>query len=348
MVKKQEASPLDSLIQRLNKKYKTNPVASLTNSHRIKISSIPTGIYSLDKNVFGVGGIARGRIQEWFGPEGGGKTTLLYTAIASAQSLFPDEMCVLIDAEHATDPSWLRKNGVNLDKLLFYQPSCGEEGLALVEDVIKDTKCSLVGVDSVAALVPKAELDGEMGEAHVGRQGRMMGQGLRKLVSLVSQKETALVFINQVRDVIGQSGPGMGPRTSTPGGRALKFAASVRLKIARTQTIKVEGEALRNAVNIKAEKNKLWAPYREADIELDYDHGFDKLGNVVDELIWAGIIGKSGAWYSYNGENIGQGKQACVPLVQDNLAKFIKLLDEHYEAANKTEITEDTVIEDSE
>jgi len=302
----------------------------LAGTERRAMPHIRTGIYSLDKNVFGIGGIARGRVQEWFGPEGGGKTTLLYTAIAAAQRQFPEEACVLIDAEHATDPAWLAKNDVDLNKLLFFQPTCGEEGLALAEDVIKETQCSLVGIDSVAALVPKAELEGDMGEAHVGRQGRMMGQALRKLIGLTSQKGTALIFINQVRDVIGQSGPGMGPRTSTPGGRALKFAASVRLKIARTATVKVEGEALRNAVNIRAEKNKLFAPYREADVELSYDSGFDKLGNVVDELIWAGVIEKKGAWYSYNGESLGQGKQSCYTRVQDSFEKFIITLDEHY------------------
>jgi recombination protein RecA len=301
---------------------------------------IPTGIYSLDKNVFGIGGIARGRIQEWYGVEGGGKTTLLYTAIASAQKLFPNEACVLIDTEHATDPSWLAKNGVDLDKLIFHQPMCGEEGLALAEDLIKECPCSLVGIDSVAALVPKAELEGEMGEAHVGRQGRMMSQALRKLVGLVSTRHTALIFTNQIRDVIGgMTMPGMGPRTTTPGGRALKFAASVRLKIARVKTVKVEGEAFKNTVSIKAEKNKLFPPYREVEIDLNYDYGFDKLGNIVSECVWAGIIKKSGAWYSYDGEKLGQGQDSCNDLVLTNLSKFTDLLDKHYETHKVTEVT---------
>jgi len=331
---------IDEIIEKLNKKYKDNPIVSLASTTRKQMAHISTGIYSLDKNVFGIGGIARGRVQEWFGPEAGGKTTLLYTALAAAQQQFPNEVAVLIDAEHATDPNWLRKNNVDLDRLLFFQPTSGEEGLALAEDLIKDYQCSIIGIDSVAALVPQAELDGEMGEAHVGRQGRMMGQALRKLIGLTSQKGTALIFINQVRDMIGGM-PGMGPRTTTPGGRALKFAASVRLKIARTKTIKVQGEAEKNAVNIKAEKNKLWAPYREADVELTYGHGFDKLGNVVDELIWSGIIKKDGSWYEYNGERF-QGKESCKAILEGGvLQKLIDLLDKHYETVIKPAVVVD-------
>jgi len=320
----------NDVVEKINRKYKDNPLISLTGRDKVVMPHIPTGIYSLDKRVLGIGGLARGRIYEFFGAEGGGKTTLLYSIISSAQKLFPNEACVLLDSEFGTDPVWLAKNDVDIDKLIFHQPNSGEEALSLAEDLIKEGCCSIVGIDSVANLVPQAELDGDMGEAHVGRQGRMMAQALRKLIGLVSKHGVVLIFINQIRDVIGMAMPGMGPRTTTPGGRALKFAASVRLKIARTKTIKVEGEALKNAVNIKSEKNKLFAPYREIDIELNYDFGFDKIGNIISECVWAGIIQKAGSWYSYKGDKLGQGQESCIPLVQGDLPGFITLLDKHY------------------
>jgi recombination protein RecA len=336
------------VVAKINKKYSTNPLISLTGRDKVAMPHIPTGIYSLDKQVLGIGGLARGRVHEWFGVAGGGKTTLLYRSIASAQKLFPNEACALIDSEFATDPTWLAKNEVDIGKLIFHQPNSGEEALSLAEDLIKEGCCSIVGVDSVANLVPQAELSGDMGEAHVGRQARMMAQALRKLIGLISKHNVVLIFTNQIRDSIGMTIPGMGPRTTTPGGRALPFAASVRLKIARTKTIKVEGESLKNAVSIRSEKNKLFAPFREVEVELDYNYGFDCLGNVIDELIWAGIIDKAGSWYSYKGDKIGQGKEACKPLVEGDLPKFIGLLDKHYEDTEKLPVNTEDNTDDNE
>lgn len=274
---------------------------------------IPTGIYSVDNHVIQAGGIPRGRITELFGPTGGGKTTLALQTIAEAQSL--GDLAAFVDAEHALDPRYARALGVDLDSLHVNQPDSGEQGLEVAEHLIRSGAFGVVVVDSVAALVPQAELNGEMGDAHVGLQARMMSSALRKLTMAVGKTNTALVFINQLRSKIGVM---YGNPETTSGGNALPYYASLRLDIRRTATNKVGEEAVSNTVRIKAVKNRLGPPYRETLVPINFGSGFDKVASVITAGIANGAIEKSGSWLSFGGERLGQGGAQASKAMEEN------------------------------
>jgi len=282
---------------------------------------IPTGLIGLDHTVLGIGGIPRGRITEIYGPESGGKTTLTLHTIASAQRA--GELCAFIDAENALDPTWANKIGVDVGKLAVSQPDNGEQALEIVQTLIESQAFGVVVVDSVAALVPKAELDGDMGDAHMGLQARLMSQAMRKLSGAVARSNTALIFINQIRDKIGVM---FGSPETTTGGRALKFYASLRLDVRRVSGIKIGDEVTGNQVRIKTAKNKMAPPYRDTVVELKFDRGFDTTGNLVSTAVDMGVVEKSGSWLSYKGERLGQGQENARELLDNNKDLYAKIL----------------------
>jgi recombination protein RecA len=285
----------------------------------IPIAVIPTGLPDVDGEVLGVGGVPRGRVVEFFGPESGGKTTLLLRIIAAAQAA--GELCAFIDAEHAFDPSWARKNGVNVEDLYVSQPDSGEQALEIAEFLIASSAFAVVGIDSVAALVPQAELDGEMGDSHMGLHARLMSQALRKLTGITAKSGTCLVFINQIREKIGVM---FGNPETTTGGRALKFYSSVRVDVRRIAAVKDGEEIVGSRVRLRAVKNKLAAPFREAEVDLLYTMGFDVNGCILDKAVERGIIEKSGAWYSFNGERLGQGRLNSIRFMVENHLNEVK------------------------
>ena len=277
-----------------------------------KIDVIPTGSIALN-HALGVGGYPRGRIIEIFGPESSGKTTLTIHAIAEAQKA--GGIAAFIDAEHAFDPTYARKLGVNLEELWISQPDNGEQALAIADQLISSAAVDLVVIDSVAALTPKAEIDGEMGDNKVGLQARLMSQALRKLTATISKTKTCCIFINQLREKIGIM---FGNPETTTGGNALKFYASVRLDIRKISTLKNGDEAIGNEVRVKVTKNKVAPPFRKAEFEISFGEGISKTGELVDLGVELGIIKKSGSWFSYNDSKIGQGRDAVKKVLRDN------------------------------
>jgi recombination protein RecA len=286
----------------------------------VPVESVATGIYGVDYNVIQVGGFPRGRISEVFGPESSGKTTIALTAVASSQQA--GGLAAFIDAEHALDPSWASLLGVDVPNLYISQPDYGEQALQVVERLLDTGSFDIIVVDSVAALVPKAELDGEIGDSHMGLQARLMSQAMRKLTSLVRKSNTALVFINQIRDKIGVM---FGSPETTTGGRALKFYASLRLDIRRIGQVKDGETIVGNKTKIKAVKNKVGAPFREAEIELLYNRGFDKEGSLLTVATQKGVVEKSGAWYAWKGERLGQGHANSAAAIRER-GQFAELL----------------------
>ena len=278
----------------------------------LPIAVISTGSISFDA-ALGVGGVPRGRVSEIFGPESSGKTTITLQIIAEAQKA--GGLAAFVDAEHALDPSYAKKLGVDVDNLLVSQPDSGEQALEITEALVRSGAIDVLVVDSVAALVPKAELDGEMGDSHMGLQARLMSQALRKLTGTVSKSRTALIFINQIREKIGVM---FGNPETTTGGRALKFYSSVRVDIRRIAAIK-EGEAVTgNRTKVKIVKNKVAAPFREAEFDILYGEGISKEGDVLDLAVANNIVEKSGAWYSFQGERIGQGRENTKNFLKEN------------------------------
>lgn len=314
---------VDSAVADIEKEYGKGSIQRLGSRVGQKVPCIPTGLPSIDDDVLGIGGFAKGRVIEIYGPESGGKTTLLLRAIAEAQKA--KGMAAFIDAEHAFSPGWAKKNGVNVDDLLVSQPDYGEQALEIVERLIRSGAFAIVGVDSVAALVPKAELEGDMGDSHMGLQARLMSQALRKLTGLVSKSNTCLIFINQVRDKIGVM---FGSPETTTGGRALKFYASVRLDVRRIGMVKDGDEIIGAKIRIRGAKNKLDSPFKEAEIDLLFDRGFDPVGNVLDIAVERGIVDKAGAWYSYKTERIGQGRANTVQFLTENPAIYDRIYKE--------------------
>jgi recombination protein RecA len=297
---------LDAAISSITKAYGDGSIMRLGNAHALKIDVIPTGALALDL-ALGVGGIPRGRVVEIFGPESSGKTTLMLHVIANAQR--SGGLAAFIDAEHALDPNYAKRLGVNLDDLLVSQPDSGEEALSICETLARSNALDVIVVDSVAALVPKAELEGEMGMATMGMQARLMSQALRKLTAILSRAKTTCVFTNQMREKVGVM---FGNPETTPGGKALKFYASVRLDIRRKDTIKdAAGTATGNHVKVKVVKNKVAPPFTEAEFDIIYNHGINKEGSILDVGIDAGVVDKRGAWLQFNGDLIGQGKDAA-------------------------------------
>ena len=298
---------LDSAISSITKAYGEGSIMRLGDERaRVKIDVIPTGALAVDL-ALGVGGLPRGRVIEIFGPESSGKTTLMLHVIANAQKA--GGLAAFIDAEHALDPAYARRLGVNLNDLLVSQPDSGEEALSICETLARSNALDVIVIDSVAALVPKNELEGEMGMATMGMQARLMSQALRKLTAILHKAKTACIFTNQLREKVGVM---FGNPETTPGGKALKFYASVRLDIRRKDTLKdAAGNAIGNAVKVKVVKNKVAPPFAEAEFEILYNHGVNKEGNVVEVGLSHGVVDKKGAWLQFNGELIGQGKEAA-------------------------------------
>jgi len=301
------ARDLDAAISTITKAYGEGSIMRLGDARaQIKIDVIPTGSLALDL-ALGVGGIPRGRVVEIFGPESSGKTTLMLHVIANAQK--GGGLAAFIDAEHALDPAYAKKLGVNLDDLLVSQPDSGEEALTICETLARSNALDVVVIDSVAALVPKAELEGEMGMATMGMQARLMSQALRKLTALLAKSKTTCVFTNQLREKVGVM---FGNPETTPGGKALKFYASVRIDIRRKETLKDSaGNAIGNHVKVKIVKNKVAPPFAEAEFDIVYNHGINKEGSILDVGLDHGVVEKKGAWLQYAGELIGQGKDAA-------------------------------------
>ena len=285
----------------------------------VPIAVIPTGAISFDA-ALGVGGFPRGRVVEIFGPESSGKTTIALQVVAQAQKT--GGMAAFVDAEHALDPGYAKKLGVDVDNLLVSQPDYGEQALEITEALVRSGAIDVLVVDSVAALVPKAELDGEMGDSHMGLQARLMSQALRKLTGTVSKSRTCLIFINQIREKIGVM---FGNPETTTGGRALKFYSSVRVDIRRIAAIK-EGDVVTGSrTKVKVVKNKVAAPFREAEFDIMYGEGISREGDLLDLAVNNNLLEKSGAWYSYKGERIGQGRANARQFLKDNVDTFVKL-----------------------
>ena len=278
----------------------------------MEIEAIPTGALSLDI-ALGIGGVPRGRIIEVFGPESSGKTTLALHIVAEAQKMGGE--AAFIDAEHALDPVYAKKLGVDIDNLIVSQPDTGEQALEITESLVRSGALDVIVVDSVAALVPKAEIDGDMGDSHMGLQARLMSQALRKLAGAINKSKTVLIFINQLREKIGIM---FGNPETTTGGRALKFYASVRMDIRRIENIKQDGEVRGNRVRVKVIKNKVAPPFREAEFDVMYGEGISKVGNVLDMAVNLDIIQKAGSWFSYNGDRVGQGRENVKKYLQEN------------------------------
>ena len=287
---------------------------------KFEVPAIPTGSIAVDL-ALGIGGIPRGRVTEIYGPESSGKTTLTLHVLAEAQKL--GGVAAFIDVEHALDPTYARNLGVDTDNLYVAQPDTGEQGLEIVETLVRSSAVDVVVIDSVAAMVPRAEIEGEMGDAHVGLQARLMSQALRKLTAVISKSHTAVIFINQIREKIGVM---FGNPETTPGGRALKFYSSVRLEIRRTDSLKQSGEVIGNRVKVKIVKNKLAPPFRSAEFDIIFGRGISREGSLVDVGVETGALTKSGTWFSYGDTRLGQGR--------DNARTF---LEEHPDVADQLE-----------
>ena len=309
---KNKDKALEQVLADIEKQFGEGAIMKLGSEEHMKIDVCSSGSLALDI-ALGVGGFPKGRIIEIFGPESSGKTTIALEAIAEAQK--NGGMAAFIDAEHALDPVYAKNLGVNVDELLLSQPDTGEQALEICEALVRSGAVSIVVIDSVAALVPQAEIDGEMGDSHVGLQARLMSQALRKLSGIMNKTNTTAIFINQLREKVGIM---FGNPETTPGGRALKFYSSVRLDIRRGEQIKAGDQVIGNRTNIKVVKNKVAPPFKTASVDIMYGEGVSREGEIVDIASDLSIIDKSGAWYSYNGEKIGQGKENVKLLLKEN------------------------------
>jgi len=302
---------LSNALSQIEKQFGKGAVMRLGDGNAEPVEAISTGTLSID-NALGIGGFPRGRVVEVFGPESSGKTTLTLHVIAEAQRVGGN--AAFIDAEHAFDPNYARNVGVDIDNLLISQPDTGEQALEIAETLIRSGAVDVIVIDSVAALVPKSELEGDMGDPQMGMQARLMSQALRKLTAIISKSKTCLIFINQIRQKIGVT---FGNPETTTGGNALKFYASVRIDIRRIATIKEQNEAIGNRVKVKVVKNKVAPPFREAEVDMVFGEGISREGDLVDLGVLHGFVQKAGAWFSYNEERIGQGRENSKKFLRD-------------------------------
>ena len=317
---KERTRAIDLALAQIEKQFGKGSIMRLGSKEAIvPISVISTGSISFDA-ALGVGGVPRGRVIEIFGPESSGKTTITLQIIAEAQKA--GGMAAFVDAEHALDPQYAKKLGVDVDNLLISQPDYGEQALEITEALVRSGAIDVLVVDSVAALVPKAELDGEMGDSHMGLQARLMSQALRKLTGTVSKSRTSLIFINQIREKIGVM---FGNPETTTGGRALKFYSSVRIDIRRIAAVKEGDVVVGSRTKVKIVKNKVAAPFREAEFDILYGEGISREGDVLDQAVLQNIVEKSGAWYSFSGERIGQGRENVRQYFKDNKDMFARV-----------------------
>ncbi|AZN40921.1 recombinase RecA [Paenibacillus albus] len=303
---------LEMALRQIEKQFGKGSIMKLGESTHMQVETVSSGALALDI-ALGIGGFPRGRIIEVYGPESSGKTTVALHAIAEVQRA--GGQAAFIDAEHALDPSYASKLGVNIDELLLSQPDTGEQGLEIAEALVRSGAVDIVVVDSVAALVPKAEIEGDMGDSHVGLQARLMSQALRKLSGAISKSKTITIFINQLREKVGVM---FGNPETTPGGRALKFYSTIRLDVRRIESVKQGNDIVGNRTRIKVVKNKVAPPFKQAEVDIMYGEGISKEGSLVDIGVELEIIQKSGAWFSYNGERLGQGRENAKQFLKDH------------------------------
>ena len=330
---------LEVAMSQIEKQFGKGSIMKLGEFTAMNIEAIPTGALSLDI-ALGIGGVPRGRIIEIYGPESSGKTTLALHIISEAQKMNGE--VAFIDAEHALDPVYAKNLGVDIDSLIVSQPDTGEQALEIAEALIRSGALDVIVVDSVAALVPKAEIDGDMGDSHIGLQARLMSQALRKLAGAVNKSKTVIIFINQLREKVGVM---FGNPETTPGGRALKFYASVRLDIRKIETIKQDGEVEGNRARVKIVKNKVAPPFREAEFDIIYGKGISKEGNILDIAVSLDIIEKSGSWFSYNGNRLGQGRENVKQYLKENpevMKEVETKIRENFEQAFENSLGENT------
>ena len=307
---------LKNTVAQIEKQFGKGAIMQLGEASAAAVDGISTGAMSLDI-ALGGRGVPRGRVTELFGPESSGKTTLALHVLANAQR--GGGIAAFIDAEHALDPSWAKRVGVDLESLLVSQPSCGEEALQITEMLVRSNAVDLIVIDSVAALVPRAELEGEMGDIHVGLQARLMSQALRKLTGIISRSKTCVIFINQLREKIGVM---FGNPETTPGGRALKFYSSCRIDVRRIQSIKEGEEVVGSRIRAKVVKNKVAPPFRQAEFDLMHDRGISREGDLLDLAIAARVVEKSGAWFNYGPTRLGQGRETARQFLRENVDLF--------------------------
>ncbi|WVP28643.1 recombinase RecA [Bacillus licheniformis] len=318
---------LDMALKQIEKQFGKGSIMKLGEQTETRISTVPSGSLALDA-ALGVGGYPRGRIIEVYGPESSGKTTVALHAIAEVQQ--QGGQAAFIDAEHALDPVYAQKLGVNIDELLLSQPDTGEQALEIAEALVRSGAVDIVVIDSVAALVPKAEIEGDMGDSHVGLQARLMSQALRKLSGAINKSKTIAIFINQIREKVGVM---FGNPETTPGGRALKFYSSVRLEVRRAEQLKQGNDVMGNKTKIKVVKNKVAPPFRTAEVDIMYGEGISKEGEIIDLGTELDIVQKSGAWYSYQEERLGQGRENAKQFLKENkdiLLMIQEQIREHY------------------
>jgi len=331
MNKTEKDKALEQVLNDIEKQFGKGAIMKLGESKHMEVDVVPSGSLSLDL-ALGVGGYPKGRIIEIYGPESSGKTTFALHAIAEVQKV--GGRAAFIDAEHALDPTYAKNLGVDINELLLSQPDTGEQALEICEALVRSEAVSIIVIDSVAALVPQAEIDGEMGDSHVGLQARLMSQALRKLSGAINKTKTICIFINQLREKVGVM---FGNPETTPGGRALKFYSTIRLEVRKGEAIKVGENVIGNKTNIKVVKNKVAPPFKTASLEIMYGEGVSKEGELIDLAVNAGIIEKSGAWFAYNGEKIGQGKENVKILLKERKELFDEIeakTREYYGIAN--------------